>query len=113
MHSFGLSMAVEGAAPDVRLTALQLRRRRDVVGDVEDATLRGYAMRTTATVRIRVVVGVEVSSTWGPNCTVAQVRDQGAREGEAAVRQALSEATALKVLGVEALEMTVVNEAER
>lgn len=69
-------------------------------------------MKTKATVRVRVVVGVEVSSTWGDNCTVSQVRQQGSQEGEAAVRKALSEDKRLKVLGVESLEMTVVNEVE-
>lgn len=68
-------------------------------------------MRTRATVRV--VVGVEVGATWGDDCPVSQVRRQGSEAGEAAVRRALDGAKGLTILGVESLEMTVVNEAER
>lgn len=70
-------------------------------------------MKTTATVRVRVVIGVDVGAAWGDDCTVAQVRKQGAEAGENIVRNALAGEKRLKVLGVESLEMTVVNEAER
>lgn len=70
-------------------------------------------MKTTATVRVRVVVGVEVGSAWGDDCTVAQVRKQGAEAGENIVRNALADDKRVKLFGVESLEMTVVNEAER
>ena len=70
-------------------------------------------MKTTATGRVRVVVGVEVGSAWSDDCTAAQVRKQGAEDGENIVRNALSADKRVKLLGVESLEMTVVNEAER
>lgn len=70
-------------------------------------------MKTKATVRVRVVLGVEVASTWGDNCSVAQVRKQGVDAAEAIVRRALKDAAEVKVLGVESLEMTVTHEAER
>lgn len=70
-------------------------------------------MKTKATVRVRVVVGVEVSSVWGGDCPVSQVRKQGSEEAEGAVRRALKDAKGLTILGVESLEMTVVNEADR
>lgn len=70
-------------------------------------------MKTSATVRVRVMLGVSVSSVWGDDCTVAQVRQQGTDGALAAVARALEGAKGVSILGVEALEMTVLNEAER
>jgi hypothetical protein len=70
-------------------------------------------MKTTATVKVRVVVGVTLSSVWGDDCTVAQVRTQGAKEAEEAVWKALAGQGRFGVLGVEALEMVLTSEAER
>lgn len=70
-------------------------------------------MKTTATVRVRVVVGVEVDAVWSGDSTVAQVLRQGALAGENAVRGALAGDARVKVLGVESLEMTTVIEAEQ
>lgn len=70
-------------------------------------------MKTRATVRVRVTVEVAVSSSWGGDCPLSQVRKQGAEEGENIVRNALAGHKRLTVRGVEALEMTVVDEVER
>jgi hypothetical protein len=70
-------------------------------------------VKTKAMVRVRVVVAVEVPSVWGGDCSVSQVRAQGAEEAEGAVRKAIASDRRLSVLGVDALEMTVTNEAER
>ena len=58
-------------------------------------------------------LGVTVSSTWGDDCSVGQVRKQGVEEAEGAVRRALEGAKGLTILGTESLEMTVVRDAER
>lgn len=70
-------------------------------------------MKTTATVRVRVVVGVVVPTVWAASATVEDVRKRGVQEAEALVRSALEGETELRLLGVESLEMTVVSEAER
>ncbi len=70
-------------------------------------------MKTTATVRVRVVVGVEVDVTWSDDSTVSQVRRQGAENAVGLLQNALAGNARLKVLGAESLEMTVVSEVER
>lgn len=70
-------------------------------------------MKTTATVRVRVVVGVVVPTVWAAGATVEDVRKRGVQEAEALVRSALEGETELRLIGVESLEMTVVSEAER
>ena len=72
-------------------------------------------MKTTARVRARVTVSVDLGRAWGDDCTMSQVRQQGAEQAENRVRNALADSGAkgVTVLGVESLEMTVVSEAGR
>lgn len=63
--------------------------------------------RTTATVRVRLVVDVTTASAWGPDCTIQQVREQGASQAENILRNALKEEKRARVANVESLHITI------
>lgn len=46
----------------------------------------------SATALVRVTIEVDAGSSWGPDCTVGQIRDQAGREAVARIQNALAAA---------------------
>jgi hypothetical protein len=61
---------------------------------------------SNATVRVRVVVEVPVRSTWGSDCTVAQVQKQGIEEAVGALRRVVG-SSGIRFVNVESCDMVV------
>jgi hypothetical protein len=54
----------------------------------------------SATAKIQVTVEVDAGSSWGPDCTVAQVRDQAGRESLLRLKNILSQSkTDIRIVG--------------
>ncbi|RYZ39277.1 MAG: hypothetical protein EOO71_20750 [Myxococcaceae bacterium] len=68
--------------------------------------------KATATVKVRLVVEVKVSATWGEDCTVGQVQEQGTREAIAKVTRLLTDSAA-SVVQVDGCAMTLTREPTR
>lgn len=69
--------------------------------------------RQTATVRVTVVVEVNLSSAWGPDCTMQQVYGQGTSEAINHVRNRLQAATNCRVIGATTTDIVVHQESKR
>lgn len=71
------------------------------------------AGRQTSTVKVRVLLEVSETSTWGQDCSIGQVYDQGTREAVARVRRLLESANGVRVAEVVSTDVVVRVEPER
>lgn len=67
----------------------------------------------TAMVKVRVVVEVSKHSTWGQDCSIGQVYDQGTREAVEHVRRLLESATGVRIVEAVSTDVVVRVEPER
>jgi hypothetical protein len=66
---------------------------------------------TKASVKVQIVLEVEINAAWGDECTVGQVRAQGTAAAERTVRGALEggseERKRLRVVGIKCSDVTI------
>jgi hypothetical protein len=69
-------------------------------------------MKTTAKVKVRLVVEVDVGGAWGADCSLGQARSQGAEEARGKVAHMIQEhgRGGVRIVDMAALEMTVTDE---
>ena len=66
----------------------------------------------TASVRVRLVVEVKPSDTWGDDCTLGQVQKQGVTAALAILERALGENSRVRIVGVDSCDV-VLNEERK
>jgi hypothetical protein len=70
-------------------------------------------MRTTATVRVRVAVDVDVGSAWGQECTIGQAHSQAMDSALNAVRTCIEKGGRANIRVIEAVGVSVLLTSEK
>lgn len=60
----------------------------------------------TTTIRVELVLSIEVDSAWGEDCTVKQIYKQGVDSAIAKVERALKDYRGVRIVSVKDVEMT-------
>ena len=60
----------------------------------------------TTTIRIELVLSVEVDSAWGEDCTMGQVYKQGCDDAIARLGRQLQSTNGIKIISIKGAEMT-------
>lgn len=60
----------------------------------------------TTTIRVELVLSVDVSDGWADNCTMQQIYKEGVDAAVAKIQRAMREPNGIRIVSVKAVEMT-------